>query len=153
MAGRVKIITSNKKALHDYFIIDRIEAGVELKGTEVKSLREGRANLKDSFAIIKNGEVFLLKSHISPYKYGGYDNHSPERPRKLLLKKQEIRRLKRYVEEKGVTLVPLKMYFNERGKVKVELGLARGKKLHDKRASIAERDAKRELERLRRDKL
>jgi len=153
MGGELKVITSNKKALHDYFIIDRIEAGVELKGTEVKSLREGRANLKDSFAIVKNREVFLLKSHISPYRYGGYDNHNPERPRKLLLKKQEIRRLKRHVEEKGVTLIPLKMYFNERGKVKVELGLAKGKKLHDKRASIAERDAKRELERLRRGKL
>jgi len=147
-----KIITSNRKALHDYFILDRIEAGIQLQGTEVKSLREGRVNLKDSFAIIKNGEVFLINSHISPYKYGGYINHNPERQRKLLLKKQEIRRLKRYVQSKGVTIIPLKMYFNERGKVKVELGLARGKKMHDKRADIAERDAKRELERIRRGK-
>jgi SsrA-binding protein len=146
------IITSNKKAYHDYHIIDKIEAGLELKGTEVKSLRAGHAHLKDSYARIRNGEMFLLKTHISPYKYsGGYDNHEPERDRRLLLHKREIIRLKRNIETKGLTLIPLKLYFTKTGKIKVELGIAKGKRQYDKRAAIAEKDMKREIERSRKD--
>ena len=146
------IITSNKKAYHDYHIIDKIEAGLELKGTEVKSLRAGHAHLKDSYARIRNGEMFLLKAHISPYKYsGGYDNHEPERDRRLLLHKREIIRLKRNIETKGLTLIPLKLYFTKTGKIKVELGIAKGKRQYDKRAAIAEKDMKREIERSRKD--
>jgi len=146
------IITSNKKAYHDYHIIDKIEAGLELKGTEVKSLRAGHAHLKDSYARIRNGEMFLLKAHISPYKYsGGYDNHEPERDRRLLLHKREIIRLKRNIETKGLTLIPLKMYFTKNGKIKVELGTAKGKRQYDKRVAIAEKDMKREIERSRKD--
>jgi len=146
------IITSNKKAYHDYHIIDKIEAGLELKGTEVKSLRAGHAHLKDSYARIRNGEMFLLNAHISPYKYsGGYDNHEPERDRRLLLHKREIIRLKRNTETKGLTLIPLKLYFTKTGIVKVELGIAKGKRQYDKRAAIAEKDMKREIERSRKD--
>lgn len=146
------IITSNKKAYHDYHIIDKIEAGLELKGTEVKSLRAGHAHLKDSYARIRNGEMFLLKAHISPYKYsGGYDNHEPERDRRLLLHKREIIRLKRNIETKGMTLIPLKLYFTKTGIVKVELGIVKGKRQYDKRVAIAEKDMKREIERLRKD--
>ncbi len=148
----ITIITSNKKAYHDYHIIDKIEAGLELKGTEVKSLRAGHAHLKDSYARIRNGEMFLLNAHISPYKYsGGYDNHEPERDRRLLLHKREIIRLKRNIETKGLTLIPLKLYFTKRGIVKVELGMAKGKRQYDKRAAIAEKDMKREIERSRKD--
>ena len=147
------IITSNKKAYHDYHIIDKIEAGLELKGTEVKSLRAGHAHLKDSYARIRNGEMFLLNAHISPYKYsGGYDNHEPERDRRLLLHKREIIRLKRNIETKGLTLIPLKLYFTKRGIVKVELGMAKGKRQYDKRVAIAEKDMKREIERSRKDR-
>ncbi|MBL7068153.1 MAG: SsrA-binding protein SmpB [Candidatus Marinimicrobia bacterium] len=146
------IITSNKKAYHDYHIVDKIEAGLELKGTEVKSLRAGHAHLKDSYARIRNGEMFLLKAHISPYKYsGGYDNHEPERDRRLLLHKREIIRLKRNIETKGMTLIPLKLYFTKTGIVKVELGIVKGKRQYDKRVAIAEKDMKREIERLRKD--
>jgi len=148
----ITIITSNKKAYHDYHIIDKIEAGLELKGTEVKSLRAGHAHLKDSYARIRNGEMFLLKAHISPYKYsGGYDNHEPERDRRLLLHKREIIRLKRNIETKGMTLIPLKLYFTKTGIVKVELGIVKGKRQYDKRVAIAEKDMKREIERLRKD--
>lgn len=146
------IITSNKKAYHDYHIIDKIEAGLELKGTEVKSLRAGHAHLKDSYARIRDGEMFLLKAHISPYKYsGGYDNHEPERDRRLLLHKKEIIRLKRNIETKGMTLIPLKLYFTKTGIVKVELGIVKGKRQYDKRVAIAEKDMKREIERSRKD--
>ncbi len=149
----ITIITSNKKAYHDYHIIDKIEAGLELKGTEVKSLRAGHAHLKDSYARIRNGEMFLLKAHISPYKYsGGYDNHEPERDRRLLLHKREIIRLKRNIETKGLTLIPLKLYFTKRGIIKVELGIAKGKRQYDKRVAIAEKDMKREIERSRKDR-
>ena len=142
----IKIITQNRKARHDYHILERWEAGIALQGTEVKSLRAGKANLKDSYARIQNGEVFLFNCHISPYEKGGYANHDPLRTRKLLLHKREIRKLTGRVEEKGFTLVALKMYFNA-GKAKVELGLARGKKQYDRRADIAKRDAQREIER------
>lgn len=139
-------ITENRKARHEFFIEEVFEAGVSLVGTEVKSLRAGRANLTDSYAVIKNGEAWLMQAHISPYKEGTYNNHEPKRSRKLLLHKFEIRKLHSKVNEKGYTLVPLRMYFF-RGKVKVEIAVAKGKKLYDKRDSIAEKDARRQIER------
>ncbi|HWP48087.1 MAG TPA: SsrA-binding protein SmpB [Candidatus Limnocylindrales bacterium] len=141
-----KIVCTNKTARHDYFITDTYEAGIVLQGTEVKSLREGRANLKDSYAQIKDGELFLVNCHISPYTHGNQFNHDPTRPRKLLLHKKEIRRLIGKVAEKGFTLIPLKIYFKN-GIAKVELGLAKGKKAYDKREDMKERDARREVER------
>lgn len=148
----IKIVATNRKARHDYEVLDTFEAGIVLQGTEVKSLRQGRANLKDSYATIKNGEVFLLNMHISPYEQGNVYNHDPTRTRKLLLHKSEINRLIGKVEEKGMTLIPLKVYF-KRGKAKVELALARGKKLYDRRRDIAKRDAERELRRVYRGKI
>lgn len=148
----VKIITTNKKALHDYFILDKIEAGIELKGTEVKSVRAGHINLKDSYAKIIDRELYLLKCHIAPYDFGGYDNHNPERDRRLLLHRNEIRRLQREVENKGVTLIPLRVFITDKGKVKVEIGLAKGKRQYDKRNALAEKEARREVERLRKGK-
>ncbi len=141
-----KIIAVNRKARHDYEVIDTFEAGIVLLGTEVKSLRAGKANLKDSYARIRNGELWLFGLHISPYSHGSYNNHVPERDRKLLLHKYEIRRLIGKVEEAGLTLVPLKLYFKN-GKVKVQLGLARGRKQYDKRQVIAKREADRDLRR------
>ena len=145
MSGK-KIICVNKQAAHSYFIEDKYEAGLVLQGTEVKSLREGRANLKESYARIKDGEVFLYQCHISPYSHGNRQNHDPIRPRKLLLHKQEIRKLIGKVTERGYTLVPIRMYFSH-GKAKLEFGLGKGKKLHDKRHSLKEKDAKREMQR------
>jgi len=142
-----KLICANKKATHSYFIEERYEAGVVLQGTEVKSLREGRANLKESYAKVKDGEVFLYNCHISPYSHGNRLNHDPIRPRKLLLRKREIRKLFGKVAERGYTLVPLSLYFM-RGKAKLELGLGKGKKLYDKRQTMKERDASREMERV-----
>ena len=142
----IKMITQNRKARHDYQIMETWEAGLVLQGTEVKSLRAAKANLKDSYARIERGEVFLYQFHISPYEKGGYANHDPLRPRKLLLNKREIRKLTGRVEEKGLTLVPLKVYF-KRGKAKVEIALARGKKTYDRREDIARRDAHRDMER------
>ncbi len=141
-----KNITSNKKAKHDYFILQTYEAGIALVGTEVKSLRQGKANLVDSYALIKNGEVWLLNSNISTYDQGSINNHEPVRERKLLLKKNEIRKLNKAVSEKGNTLIPLRLYFKE-GKVKVELAVATGKRKYDKREDIAKRDLNRELKR------
>jgi len=144
------VITTNKKAFHDYLIIEKFEAGIELAGTEVKSLRAGHAHLKDSYARIQNGEAFLLKAQIAHYKYSsGYDNHNPEQDRRLLLHKKEILCLKKSIEVKGLTLIPLQLYFNDRGKVKVEIGVAKGKRQYDKREAIAEKDIKREIERTR----
>jgi SsrA-binding protein len=145
MSGK-KIICVNKKASHSYFIEDKYEAGLVLQGTEVKALRDGRANLKESYARIKDGEVFLYQCHISPYTHGNRQNHDPIRPRKLLLHKQEIRKLIGKVTERGYTLVPLRMYFFK-GKAKLEFGLGKGKKLHDKRHSLKEKDANREMQR------
>jgi SsrA-binding protein len=127
-----KLVAKNKKAFHDYFIIEKLEAGIVLNGTEVKAIREGRLNLKDSYAYIKDGEAFLLNCHISPYSHGNRQNHDPTRTRKLLLHRKEIRKLIGKTREKGLTLVPLRVYLR-RGRVKVELGLARGKRLYDKR--------------------
>lgn len=140
-------VTENRKARHDYFILQTYEAGLALVGTEVKSLREGKANLRDSFARVENGEVILYNMHISPYQRGGYVNHEPKRPRKLLLHKSEIARLAGAVQQKGLTLVPLSVYFNERGVAKVALALAQGKKAYDKRDDLARREAQREMER------
>lgn len=151
MADSIKNITENRKARHDYHIEETYEAGIVLAGTEVKSLRAGKANLKDSFARVDKGEVFLYNAHISPYEQGNRFNHDPLRTRKLLMNKSEIRKLIGQVQEKGLTLVPLKMYFRN-GKAKVQLALAKGKKLYDKRDDIAARDAKREMERAFRDR-
>ena len=145
-----KIVAQNRRARRDYFIVDEYEAGLVLKGTEVKSLRQGRANLKDSYARIINGEVFIYQLHISPYPFAYYDNHDPLRPRKLLLRRQEIKRLYGKVNEKGHTLVPLKIYFKN-GKAKIALALAKGKRKYDKREAIRRRDEQRELERERKN--
>lgn len=141
-----KTIIDNRKARHEYEFIERFEAGIELKGTEVKSLRAWKASLADAFARIENGEVWLYNLHISPYDFGNINNHEEKRPRRLLLHKSEIARLYAAVREKGLTLVPVRLYFYE-ALVKVELALARGKKLYDKRDSMAERDSKRQIER------
>ncbi|OGP15515.1 MAG: SsrA-binding protein [Deltaproteobacteria bacterium GWA2_54_12] len=141
----IEIVTQNRKAFHDYFIEETFEAGVMLTGTEVKSLRAGKANLKDSYARIKDGEIFLLNTHISPYSLAdGFKQHEPERTRKLLLHKKEIMKLLGKTREKGYTLVPTKIYFKD-GKAKVEIGLARGKTSYDKRDSIKAREVKREI--------
>ena len=142
-----KVVATNRKAYHDYFIEEKFEAGIVLMGTEVKSLREGRANLQDSYASVKDGEAFLHHCHISPYSHGNLMNHDPIRVRKLLLHKKEIHKLLGKTQQKGLTLVPLRIYFSERGKAKVELGLAKGKKLHDRRETIKAREAGREVER------
>jgi len=141
----IKIIAQNKKAYHDYFIEETYEAGIALTGTEIKSIRMGKVNLKDSFARVENNEVYLYNMHISPYEKGNIFNKDPLRTRKLLLNRHEINKLIGYVTRKGYTLIPTKLYL-KRGLVKVELAVARGKKLYDKREDIARRDAKRELE-------
>ncbi len=142
----IKVAAQNKKARHDYFIEQTLEAGIVLSGTEVKSIRQGKVNLKDSYATIKDGEVILNGMHISPYEQGNIFNKEPLRDRKLLLHRYEINKLIGTIQQKGLSLVPLQVYF-KRGKVKVELGIAKGKKLYDKRDDIAERDAKREIDR------
>jgi SsrA-binding protein len=141
-----KVVATNRKAFHDYHIEEKYEAGISLVGTEVKSLRDGRANLKDSYALIKDGEAFLLNCHISPYSHGNIQNHDPVRTRKLLLHKKEISKLWGKTSQHGFTLIPLKIYFKD-GKAKVEIGVAKGKRQYEKRASIKEREAKREIER------
>ncbi|MEW5909676.1 MAG: SsrA-binding protein SmpB [Thermodesulfobacteriota bacterium] len=147
-SSSIKIIAENRKARFNYFIEDEYEAGLVLKGTEVKSLRLGRANLKDSYAVIKRGEVYVNQMHISPYPFAHYGNHDPLRPRKLLLHKAEIKRLYGKVNEKGFTLIPLKLYFKD-GKAKISVALAKGKHLFDKRETIRRRDQKREMERIK----
>ena len=138
------IIASNPKARHDYFIDDTIECGIELVGTEVKSVRLGKVNMKDSYALIKNGELFVLGMHISPYEQGNIFNKDPLRTRKLLAHKKEIQKLIGMVKQKGVTLVPLSLYW-VKNKIKLEIGIARGKKLYDKRQDIAKKDAERRM--------
>ena len=142
----IKIVSQNKKARHDYFIEDTLEAGIVLSGTEVKSIRQGKVNLKDSYATIEKGEMILNGMHISPYEQGNIHNKDPLRDRKLLLHKKEITRLLGLIAQKGMSVVPLQVYF-KRGKVKIQLGIAKGKKLYDKRDDIAARDAKREIDR------
>src|SRR5262249_39345122 len=138
-----KLIASNKKALHDYFVLQKLEAGIELTGTEVKSLRDGKANLKDSYVGFEHGQAYLLAVHISPYSHGNIANHDPERKRRLLLHKREIEKLHAQVQEKGLTVVPLRLYFKG-GRVKTEIAVVRGKKLFDKRETEKRREQERE---------
>ena len=142
----VKPLVQNRRARHDYFVEESFECGMELKGTEVKSIRQGRANLKESYARVRNGEVYVDGMHIRPYEQGGLFNPDPLRPKRLLLHKIEIRRLQGLVSRDGYTLIPLQLYLKD-GRVKLELGVCRGKQLHDKRDDIAERDAMRDIER------
>ena len=143
----MKLVANNKKARHDYFIEETYEAGIALTGTEIKSVRQGKVSIKESYAKIENSEMILYGMNISPYEQGNRYNVEPLRPRKLLLHKQEIRKLIGYTTIKGLTLVPLKMYINEEGRAKVEIAVARGKKNYDKREDIAKRDAKRDMDR------
>jgi len=146
--AKIKTLTENRKARYDYHIEERFEAGLVLLGSEVKSIREGRANLRDSFARVTGDEMFIENMHIAPYSHGGAFNHEPLRARKVLLHKQEIHRLGGKVAEKGYTIVPLSLYVSDRGKIKVELGLARGKVKGDRRRDIMEREARRDMERM-----
>ena len=146
-ADAVKVIANNKKAFHDYFIEEKFEAGIELAGTEVKSLRLGNVNLKDSFCLIKDGQLSVLGMHISPYEKGNIFNKEPRRPRRLLMHKREILRLFGRIKQDGYSLIPLSVYFKG-PRVKLEIGLAKGKKLYDKRETAARRDAKREMDRV-----
>ncbi len=141
-----KQIAANKKAYHDYFVLDRFEAGLELTGTEVKSIRAGALNLKDSYCRVIDGELWLIGTHISPYKQGSYFNADPDRRRRLLMHKREIVRLGAKVQQEGLALIPLSLYFKD-SRVKLELGLCKGKKLYDKRADAAEKSARREIDR------
>src|SRR3989449_5954715 len=140
-----RAIATNRRARHEYSILETFEAGVVLRGTEVKSLRAGLVNFKDSYATVRNGEVWLLGCHINPYSHGTDANHDPERDRKLLLHAKEISRLSGKISERGLTMVPLRLYFKD-GRAKVEHGLARGKKLHDKRSTLREREVRREMD-------
>ena len=142
----MKIVAQNKKAYHDFFILDTFEAGIELQGTEIKSVRKGSVNLKDSFIRIKNDEAYIENMHIAPYEQGNRFNHEPLRTRKLLLHKKEIKKLQKEVKESGLTIVPTKLYFNT-AKLKVEIALVRGKKLYDKLQDLKEKDSKRDIER------
>lgn len=146
MGEAVKIVAKNNKAYHDYFIEEKYETGIELAGTEVKSIRLGNVNLKDSFCLIKDGELSVLGMHVSPYEKGNIFNKDPRRTRKLLLHRREIRKLQAKVQQDGYSLIPLSLYFSG-PRVKVELALAKGKKLYDKREAAAQRDAKREMDR------
>jgi SsrA-binding protein len=145
-----KIVADNRKARHNYFIEDKYEAGMVLVGTEIKSIRQGRVNLKDAYAKIVNGEVFVHQMHISPYAFAYYNNHDPLRPRKLLLHKKEIKKLYGKVNEKGLSLIPLRVYLKD-GKAKITVALAKGKRKYDKRQAIRQRDEKRELDRSRKE--
>lgn len=142
----IKIAAQNRKAYHDYFVEDKYEAGIELCGTEVKSIRAGTMNLKDSYCTVKDGELFVHSMHISPYEHGNIFNRDPDRDRRLLMHKREIMRLYGRIKQDGYALIPLSLYFKN-SKVKVEIGLAKGKKLYDKREAAAERSAKREMDR------
>ena len=147
----VKEITANRKAFHEYFVLERFEAGIELAGTEVKSIRGGNVNLEDAFCTIKNGELFIRGMHISPYEHGNIFNKDPVRPRRLLMHKREILKLNARVMQDGVALIPLSLYFKD-SRVKVELGLCKGKKLHDKRDSEADRQSKRDIDRMMKER-
>lgn len=146
-SGKSRLIAKNRRAFHDYEIVETYEAGVVLTGTEVRSLRESNCQLTDTFALVRKGEAWLNGLHIAPYSHGSFNNPDPDRKRKLLLHRKQIREIEQRVQTAGMALVPLKIYFNDDGRVKLELALARGKKLYDKRASMAERDQKREIER------
>ena len=144
--GEVKQVATNRKALYEYFIEDRFEAGIALTGTEIKSVRAGRVNLRDGFVLIRNGEAWLMNVHISPYDFGNRENHEPRRERRLLLHKQEIRKMQGKVSERGWTVVPLNVHL-VKGRAKVEVALVRGKRLYDRKDAVAERDADRDLRR------
>ncbi len=146
----VKTVAVNRKARHEYFVLESLEAGIELVGTEVKSIRMGQVNLKDSWVNVREGEVFLIGMHVSPYEKGNIFNREPERTRRLLLHKNEIRKLNQDIKTKGLALIPLSLYFKD-SRVKVELGVCKGKKLYDKRAASAARDAKRSIDRAVKD--
>lgn len=143
----IKVVATNRKARHDYLIEDTFEAGLVLTGSEIKSIRAGQVNLKDSYATIREGELWLANVHIAPYRQASYENHEPRRERKLLMHRREINRLTGKLQEKGLTLIPLQLYLKN-SRAKVELGLARGKKLYDKRQSMRERDDQRQIERV-----
>ena len=145
-ASGIKLVATNKKAYHEFYILEKFEAGVELFGTEVKSIRAGNVNLKDAFCLVKNGELFTNGMHISPYEKGNIFNRDPMRPKKLLMHKREIMRLFGRIKQDGLALIPLSVYFKD-SRVKLEIGLARGKKLHDKRETEATRSSEREMER------
>ncbi len=147
----IKKIADNRKAFHEYFVLERFEAGIELAGTEVKSIRAGQVNLKDCFCTVKDGELFVRGMHISPYEHGNIFNRDPVRPRRLLMHKREIFKLQARVQQDGVALIPLSLYFKD-SRVKVELGLCKGKKLHDKREATAERDTRREMDRVMKER-
>ncbi len=147
----VKEIAANRKAFHEYFVLERFEAGIELAGTEVKSIRAGNVNLKDSFCTVKNGELFVRGMHISPYEQGNIFNRDPVRPRRLLMHKREILKLNARIMQDGVALIPLSLYFKD-SRVKLELGLCKGKKLHDKRDSEADRQTKRDIDRVMKER-
>ena len=147
----IKPVAGNRKAFHEYFVLERFEAGIELAGTEVKSIRAGEVNLKDSFCTVKNGELFVRGMHVSPYEHGNIFNKDPVRPRRLLMHKREIMKLNSRVMQDGVALIPLSLYFKD-SRVKVELGLCKGKKLHDKRDSEADRQSKRDIDRIMKER-
>ena len=147
----IKVLCQNRKARHDYFIDSTLECGIELCGTEVKSIRAGQANLKDCYAQVKDGELIVYGMHISPYEQGNIFNRDPDRPKRLLMHKREIRKLHALQKQDGYALIPLSVYFKD-SRVKVELGLCRGKKNYDKRAAVAQRDARREMDRAMREK-
>jgi len=150
-SGGIKVVSENRKAFHDYYIEDRVEAGIILTGTEIKSIRNGRVNLKDSYARLDNGEVWVHQMHISPYEQGNRFNHDPLRPRKLLLHRAEINKLIGKIQQQGLTLIPIKIYL-KKGMAKVELAVGQGKKNYDKRQALAEREGKRDIERALRDR-
>lgn len=145
-----RMVTQNRRAFHDYFIEEQLETGIVLSGTEIKSIREGKATISEAYVRIQNGELWLIGSHITPYTHGSWTNHDPDRPRKLLAHRREIEQLRRAIEQQGMTIVPLRIRLKH-GKAKVDIGVAKGKKLWDKRQSAAERDAKRAMDRARVD--
>jgi SsrA-binding protein len=146
-----RTIVKNRRALHEYFVLESLEVGIVLSGTEIKSVREGKVQMADAYARIDNGELWLIGMHISPYSHGSYTNHEPDRPRKLMAHRDQIAHLKAEVEQKGLTLIPIKLYL-KRGRAKVELGLCRGKKLYDKRQTAADRESQRDIARALRDR-
>lgn len=146
-----RLITTNRRAFHEYFVVDTIEAGIVLSGTEIKSIREGKVTISEAYARIENDELWLIGAHISPYSHGNRSNHDPDRPKKLLVHKQQLRDLKAAVEQKGMTLVPLRLALRN-GRAKVDIGVVRGKKLYDKRATAADRQSRRDIERALRDR-
>jgi SsrA-binding protein len=147
-----RVVTSNRRAFHEYFIDDTIEAGIVLRGTEIKSIRDGKISISEAYARIQNGELWLLGATIQPYTHGSYTNHDPDRPRKLLVHKSQIRQIRTELEQKGKTLIPLRVRLHD-GKAKIDIGVAKGKKMYDKRQSESDRDASREIQRALRDRL